>query len=210
MEPYVHLQDQPDESLCALAACGDRTAEECLVTRYTRLVRQCARPYFLAGGDREDLIQEGMIGLLSAIRGFDASRGARFRTYAEVCVHHRLLSAMKAAARIKHMPLNSSISLRDTQFDREANPCSSGTDRQRSENPEDMLIHREERQQRMSALRRQLSRFERTVLALYLDGLSYGEIGLRLGKSPKSVDNAVQRVRRKVAPFLISGDISAS
>lgn len=210
MGPYSRLFDQSDESLCALAASGDRLAEECLVTRYTRLVRMCARPCFLAGGDSEDLIQEGMIGLLSAIRGFDAGKGTAFRAFAEVCVYNRLRSAMRAAARDKHVPLNSSISLLDPRFDMDRDPYSFETNRRRSENPEDVLISREERQQRMSALRSQLSRFERTVLELYLDGLSCREISLRLGKSPKSVDNAVQRVRRKVALFLTSGDISVS
>jgi len=210
MEPYARFRDCSDELLCSLAASGDRLAEECLVARYARLVRMCARPCFLVGGDSEDLIQEGMIGLLSAIRGFNPSRGAGFRTYAEVCIHNRLRSAMKAAIRDKHLPLNASISFLDPRFDGEPIPCSYEADPRRSENPEDVLISREERERRMSAFRSQLSRLERTVLDLYLDGFSYGEIGLRLGKSSKAVDNAVQRVRRKAAPFLTSGDISAS
>ena len=103
-----------DEALCALAASGDRQAEESLVVRYNRLVRMCARPYFLAGGDSEDLIQEGMLGLLSAIREYDPGKSASFRTYAEVCVKNRLFSAVKAAARNKHTPLNDSVSISET------------------------------------------------------------------------------------------------
>lgn len=209
MEPYSCIQGRSDETLCALASSGDRLAEECLVARYTCLVRRCARPCFLAGGDSEDLIQEGMIGLLSAIRTFDAGKGVVFRAYAEVCIHNRLRSAMKAAARDKHMPLNSSVSFLDPSFDMEHESpfCGSG---QCWENPEDVLIDREEQQRWMSALQSQLSRLEKTVLELYLDGLSYGEIGVRVGKPQKSIDNAVQRVRRKAAIFLSSGDFSIS
>ncbi|MDD5938948.1 MAG: sigma-70 family RNA polymerase sigma factor [Clostridiales bacterium] len=211
MEPFSILQEQSDESLCALAASGDRVAEECLVTRYNRLVRACARPYFLAGGDSEDLIQEGMIGLLSAIRGFESGMETSFRTYAEVCIRNRLRSAMKAAARDKHIPLNTSVSLGNPLFDGNPESYAYGTNHQRAgENPEDLVIGWEERQRRMRILQDKLSGFERQVLDLYLDGFSYAKIAQRVGKSTKSVDNAVQRVRRKVAPFFSSGDFSVS
>ena len=105
-----------DEVLCGRAAAGDRVAEERLVIRYNRLVRGCARPYFLAGGDSEDLIQEGMVGLLAAIREYDPSKAASFRTYAEVCIKNRLLSVIKAAARDKHTPLNNSVSFETPLF----------------------------------------------------------------------------------------------
>jgi len=209
MEAFSHLREQTDEMLCSLSASGDRSAEEELAVRYSRLVRMCARPYFLAGGDSEDLIQEGMVGLLSAIRGYDAEKGASFRTYAEVCVRNRLRSAMKAAARDKHAPLNTSVPLFDPRSDRGFDPFGYGAEAY-GEDPEDVLIGREERQRRIEALRGQLSGFEKTVLEHYLTGLSYQEIAQRVGKSPKSVDNAVQRVRRKVAPFLTSGDLSMS
>ncbi len=204
------LDQQSDEVLCAQAKGGDRLAEECLVARYNRLVRVCARPYFLAGGDSEDLIQEGMIGLLSAVRGFQSSRDAAFRTYAEVCIQNRLRSAVRAAARDKHGPLNHSISLDPPLFDGNPDPYPYSGDPRRAENPEDVLIGREERENRMKVLRSKLSPFENTVLDLYLDGLSYGEIARRAGKSLKSVDNAVQRIRRKVAPYFSSGDFSVS
>lgn len=210
MEPFPPLQGQSDESLCTRAASGDRVAEEYLAMRYSRLVRICARPYFLAGGDSEDLIQEGMIGLLSAIRGFEPGKEAGFRTYAEVCIRNRLRSAIKAAARDKHTPLNYSVSLGTPLFDGNPEPYAYGPDYQRAENPEDMVISREERQGRMQALRGRLSSFERMVMDLYLDGLSYAEIASQVGKPLKSVDNAVQRIRRKVAPFFSSGDISVS
>lgn len=192
--------EQSDEILCNLASNGDRTAEERLVSRYNRLVRVCARPYFLAGGDSEDLIQEGMIGLVSAIRGFQANREASFRTYAEVCIKNRIRSAARAAARDKHSPLNRSISIGTALF--EQPPANyGGKIQQSSENPEDMLIDREESKRRMASMLEKFSRFEKTVLDLYLDGFSYGEIALRVNKPVKSVDNAVQRIRRKAAEW---------
>lgn len=203
------LVEQTDDELCALAAAGEASAEEELAARYIRLVRVCARPYFLAGGDSEDLIQEGMIGLLSAIRGYSAKRETGFRTYAETCIQNRLRSAVRAAARNKHTPLNQSIPL-PSQYEGNVEPFFYGTLQEQLGDPEDMLISREERESRMSALRSRLSRFEKTVLDRYLEGLSYVEIAEVLGKPLKSVDNAVQRIRRKVAPFLTSGEFSAS
>ena len=195
-----------DETLCGLAAAGDHNAEACLAARYSRLVRACARPYFLAGGDSEDLLQEGMIGLLSAIRGFDPAREANFQTYAEVCVRNRLLSAVRMAGREKHEPLNSSVSLETPLYDESPLPYQ---ERQPlAESPEELLIGREEWKSHLSALKAILSGFEGTVLELYLGGLSYAEIAGQTGKPLKSVDNAVQRIRRKAAPFFSSGDIS--
>lgn len=202
------LLERSDEVLCALAAAGDHEAEECLVARHNRLVRICARPYFLAGGDSEDLIQEGMIGLLSAIRGFDPQREAVFRTYAETCIQNRLRTAVRDASRGKHAPLNRSVSLDTPLFDNTCEFYAYGLDRP-AENPEDTLIGREEREGRMEALRGKLSVFEKAVLDLYLAGLSYAEIAARLGKPLKAVDNGVQRIRRKAAPFF-SGDSSES
>lgn len=204
------LSERSDETLCSLAVAGDPAAEECLVARYNRLVRVCARPYFLAGGDSEDLIQEGMIGLLSAIRGYSPDRNTGFRTYAEVCIQNRLRSAVRAAARDKHTPLNQSVSLETPSLDGNFGSYPYGALTERFEDPEDMLISREDRENRMKALRGMLSGFEQTVLDLYLRGLSYGEIAAQVNKPLKSVDNAVQRIRRKVAPFLTSGDFSES
>lgn len=197
---------QSDETLCFLAASGDREAEECLAVRYSRLVRICTRPYFLAGGDSEDLIQEGMIGLLSAIRTFHPGREAEFRTYAEVCIRNRARSAVKTASRDKHSPLNHSVSIDSPQFEGGSlsAPPVPGID------PEDLLISREDRESQRKALYGKLSDFEKTVLELYLDGLSCREIARQTARPLKSIDNAVQRIRRKAAPFLTSGDISVS
>jgi len=202
----LELERQPDEALCLLAAAGNRLAEETLVTRYNRLVRTCARPFFLAGGDSEDLTQEGMVGLITAVREYDAGKEASFRTFAEVCIRNRLYSVLRASARDKQQPLNQSLSLDDSHFD--SNPLTSGTSNLAQRNPEDFLIDREHTAALLSGVRKQLSEFEAKILGFYLDGLSCREIAKAVNKPPKSVDNAVQRIRRKVARQLLSGDLS--
>jgi len=190
-----------DEQLCAQVAAGDRSAEEALVLRYTRLVRICARPFFLAGGDSEDLIQEGMLGLLAAIREFRADRGARFSTYAQTCVRRRIISAVRAAAGGRHAPLNDYVSLE---------PSLLLADMESPSNPEDVVIHQEALRALESAIESQLTQLEAQVLARFLEGSSYAEIAETVGRSPKSVDNAVQRIRRKIGRHLSRGETSES
>ena len=202
------LESQSDEALCALAAAGIRQAEEVLVTRYNRLVRTCARPFFLAGGDSEDLIQEGMVGLIHAVREYDSSKEASFRTFAEICIRNRLYSVLRAAARDKHAALNQSVPLDTPFFD--SNSYTSGTNNLAQRNPEEFMIDREHTAALLSGVRKQLSEFEAKILGYYLDGLSCREIAETVGKPPKSVDNAVQRIRRKVAQQLLSGEFSES
>ena len=197
-----------DEALCARAANGSREAEEQLVRRYAGLVRSCARPLFLAGGDSEDLIQEGMLGLLQAVREYDGRKTAVVRTFAEVCIRNRLYSALRAAARDKHTPLNRSVPLDTPFFD--GNSYSFGALHASSADPEELIIDRDRVSDLLESTRKQLSKFEAKILGLYLDGLSCQEIAQMVGKSPKSVDNAVQRVRRKAARQLSSGDLSKS
>ena len=199
------LPESSDEALCLRAAVGSREAEEELVRRYYGLVRSCARPLFLAGGDSEDLIQEGMLGLIRAIREYDGAKAASFRTFAEVCIRNRLISALRAASRDKHTPLNQSVPLDTPFFD--GNSYVFGTLRASSD-PEELIIDRDRAAEALESTRKQLSKFEAKILGLYLDGLSCHEIAQAVGKSPKSVDNAVQRVRRKAARQLSSGDIS--
>lgn len=185
-ELISQISEYSDEALCALAANGFRSAEEELVKRYFRQVRVCARPYFLAGGDSEDLIQEAMFGLLKAIREFDPKHDARFKTFAEVCIRNRIRSAVTNAARSKHAPLNDSVPF-------ESPMLGSGA------SPEELYIIREEEAERLTRLGERLSSLECEVLKLFLLGLSYQEISEQVGRSIKSVDNAVQRIRRKVA-----------
>ena len=209
METRPFTEEQAsDETLCRMAAEGCRDAEEELALRYNRVVRKYARPLFLAGGDSEDLIQEGMLGLLKAIREYDPTRAASFRTYAEICIRNRMISAIKAAAREKHIPLNNYISFETPFFDGFTIHDTCGTDYRRLENPEDTMIDREEARERMNVLKGQLSGFEAKILGLYLNGLSYSEMAAEVKQSPKSVDNAVQRIRRKVAQHIHPGEIS--
>ena len=199
-----------DEDLCMKVSLGDRLAEEVLVERYNRLVRVCARPFFLAGGDSEDLIQEGMLGLLSAVRSFQTNKSASFRTYAEVCIKSRLISAVRAASSGKHSPLNSYISFETPSFDGIADFSSVAAVGMPQPNPEDVIICREELQEHLDTAKGQLSGFEANVLSYYLEGLSYQEIATQVKRSPKSVDNAVQRIRRKLAQHFSSGEFSIS
>lgn len=207
-QTHPPLERHSDEDLCALAASGNREAEEVLVARYHRVVRTCARPFFLIGGDSEDLTQEGMVGLIKAVREYDAAKEASFRTFAEICIRSRLYSVLRAAARDKHSPLNQSVPL-DTPF-LDSNSYTSGTSHLAQRNPEEFLIDREHTAALLAGVRKQLSEFEAKILGYYLDGLSCREIAETVGKPPKSVDNAVQRIRRKVARQLQSGDLSES
>ena len=178
-----------DEELCLEAVSGDRLAEEMLVMRYMRLARACARPYFLAGGDSEDLLQEAMFGLLKAIREYDSTRDAAFKTFAEVCIRNRIRSAVTAASRDKHALLNHSVPIEEQPL----------LDSDHAPDPEELFISREEEEERFTVLSRKLSSLEQRILSLYLHGYSYREIGEQVGRSDKSVDNAVQRIRRKAA-----------
>ena len=184
----LHLSD---EELCSLAANGAREAEEVLAERYVSLVRSCARPYFLAGGSSEDLTSEGMIGLLTAIRAYRPERGARFRSFAETCIRSRIFSSLRAAGRSKNLPLNTYVSIDPLSFDAATVPS-----------PEQELLDRERIAELFGELPKLLSEFENKVLRLYLDGLSGSEIASRLSREPKSIENAVGRVRRKLTRYL--------
>jgi len=191
------IDDHASLELAQKAAGGDPGAEEILVSEFAWLVRACARPYFLTGGDGEDLIQEGMLGLLSAVRTFDPLKGVKFSTYAEFCIKRRIYSAIRSASGYKHTPLNSYISLESPQLD-ENNTQSSRFLR----DPEDFVIARESADEVERLLYGALSRFESSVLELYLEGMSYKDMAVRLSKPIKSVDNAVQRIRKKLAHIL--------
>ena len=184
---------ESDEELWKRAAEGDIRSEELLAERYVRLVRATARPYFLVGGDSEDLLQEGMIGLLSAIRQYDPGREASFETFAGTCIRNRIYTAIKSAQRSKHTPLNGYVPFDSLQFDEAQTHLSAPlTD------PEEIVLARERVSEMSAAAQTNLSAMERRVLSLYLDGFSYEEIAHRLGRQQKSVDNAIQRIRRKL------------
>lgn len=196
-----------DAELQRLSASGSSVAENELVLRYRRLVKVCARPYFLVGGDSEDLLQEGMLGLLSAVREYHPDFGASFKTYAELCIKRRLISAVRSASRLKHAPLNDGVSLEEILSD-ETQTHSVCTGEAFRRTPEEQVLARESKYDFITTYSRYLSEFESEILKHYLDGLSYTEIAESCGRSPKSVDNAVQRIRHKLARHLNLGDFS--
>ena len=209
MIEYAELEDS---ALQKLAADGDSYAEEELVSRYMRLVRICARPLFLAGGESEDLIQEGMFGLLSAVRQYNNEHNASFKTFAEWCIRNRLRSAVKSASSLKHDPLNSRVPLESILSD-ESQTQAVACAELFQKSPEEQVLARENKkytEQLYLSLVSMLSKYEKAVLTYYLEGLSYKEIAKLTGKGDKAVDNAIQRIRRKTAQMLKSGDISNS
>lgn len=209
MIEYAELEDS---ALQKLAADGDSYAEEELVSRYMRLVRICARPLFLAGGESEDLIQEGMFGLLSAVRQYNNEHNASFKTFAEWCIRNRLRSAVKSASSLKHDPLNNRVPLESILSD-ESQTQAVACAELFQKSPEEQVLARENKkytEQLYLSLVSMLSKYEKAVLTYYLEGLSYKEIAKLTGKGNKAVDNAIQRIRRKTAQMLKSGDISNS
>ncbi len=188
--PYITLSD---EELCLNAQSGDADSEQQLAERYVSLVRACARPLFLQGGDSEDLIQEGMIGLINAIREYSPDKYAKFRTFSERCIKNRLISAVRTASRIKHKPLTDYVDVEDEAVvNINSNPL----------NPEDLYLKREADSELNNNLQKLLSSLEAQILTYYLEGLSYSDISKVTGKSTKSIDNAVQRIRRKLIVML--------
>ena len=209
MIEYAELEDS---ALQKLAAYGDSYAEEELVSRYMRLVRICARPLFLAGGESEDLIQEGMFGLLSAVRQYNNEHNASFKTFAEWCIRNRPRSAVKSASSLKHDPLNNRVPLESILSD-ESQTQAVACAELFQKSPEEQVLARENKkytEQLYLSLVSMLSKYEKAVLTYYLEGLSYKEIAKLTGKGDKAVDNAIQRIRRKTAQMLKSGDISNS
>lgn len=197
------LEDLTDEEVVDLAKHGNVEGLEYLINKYKNFVRAKARTYFLIGADREDIIQEGMIGLYKAIRDYRSDRQASFRAFAEICVTRQIITAIKTATRQKHIPLNSYVSLNKPVFDEEsertlAEVVTTG----KASNPEDLFIHQENLLDMESTMHRILSPLEQEVVSLYLDGKSYVEIAEQLGRHVKSVDNALQRVKRKMEQYL--------
>lgn len=205
-----HGQVQVDDGyLIALAKQGDPTAYDRIVRRYYGFVRLKASSYFLAGGDSDDLIQEGLIGLYKAVRDYRTDRESSFRNFAELCITRQIITAVKTATRNKHTPLNQYVSF-------SATPASAMDGEPTLEeiipgplvhNPVNQVISTEELQSLVACLSSALSELESRVLALYLDGYSYEQVGERLDCDSKTVDNALQRVKRKVGVHLRSREL---
>jgi len=194
-----------DGYLVALAKTGSSPAYDAIIRRYHGFVRLKASSYFLAGGDSEDLIQEGLVGLYKAVRDFRTDRESSFRNFAELCITRQIITAVKTASRNKHTPLNRYVSF-------STSPAGSSSDSETTldevlpgpavNDPASQVISTEELQALIGCLGSVLSELESGVLGLYLDGRSYQEIGERMGCEAKTVDNALQRVKRKVGSHL--------
>ena len=198
-----------DGYLIALAKQGDPVAYDRLVRRYYGFVRLKASSYFLAGGDADDLVQEGLVGLYKAVRDFRSDRESSFRNFAELCITRQIITAVKTATRNKHTPLNQYVSFSSTPASTvdgeptldEVIPGPLVND------PVNQVISAEELRSLVACLSTALSDLESRVLALYLDGLSYEQVGERIGCDTKTVDNALQRVKRKVVSHLGSRSV---
>lgn len=205
-EAQALYEDMPDEAVAELAR-DDGDALEYLLNKYKNFVRAKARSYFLIGADREDIVQEGMIGLYKAIRDFRQSKLTTFRAFAELCVTRQIITAIKTATRQKHKPLNSYVSLNKPMFDEESDRTlidivASG----KISNPEEIIIGREDFSIIESKMGKLLSPLEMQVLRKYIEGKSYFEVAEDLNRSVKSVDNALQRVKNKLEKLISDGD----
>ena len=193
----------PDEEVVLLSHQGDPEAEEYLLNKYKNFVRSKARSYFLIGADHEDIVQEGMIGLYKAIRDYKPEKLSSFRAFAELCITRQIITAIKTATRQKHIPLNSYVSLNKPLYDEESDRTLLDVIIEgRASDPEEMMIHRENLGNIHSKINEVLSGLEQEVLNAYLDGKSYQEIAESLGRHVKSIDNALQRVKRKLEKYL--------
>lgn len=192
-----------DEEIVARCHEGESLAEEYLLDKYKNFVRSKARSYFLIGADHEDIVQEGMIGLYKAIRDFRPEKLSSFRAFAELCITRQIITAIKTATRQKHIPLNSYISLNRNLYDEESDRTLLDVINEGgAANPEEILINREDLGKMNRKINELLSGLELDVLNAYLDGQSYVEIAKDLGRHVKSIDNALQRVKRKLEKHL--------
>lgn len=203
MHPATDYGALTDEELLRLIRAGDAEAETRLYENYKQIVRSKARSYFLVGADREDIIQEGMIGLYKAVCDFGFDKQTSFRAFAEICITRQIITAIKGATRKKHMPLNTYVSLNRTVYDGESDRTLMDIlSSVHVSDPEEALIGRENYDAVAADIQRVLTKLEKGTLELYLQGYSYQAIGETLGKSTKCVDNAIQRVKKKLEETL--------
>ncbi|OAH57920.1 MULTISPECIES: RNA polymerase sporulation sigma factor SigH [Bacillaceae] len=207
IQPYDMLKD---EDLIERVHNGDSESSDFLINKYRNFVRAKANRYFLIGGDKDDIVQEGMIGLYKAIRDFKEDKLISFVAFAELCITRQIITAIKTATRQKHGPLNSYISLDKPIYDE-------GSDQTmmdviagaKTMDPAIVIIHREEAKDIEMKIAELLSEFERKVWDLYLEGQSYREISIELDAHVKSIDNAIQRVKRKLDQYLSRREVTS-
>ncbi len=196
----INYEELIDEEVVALAQKGDKGAAEYIISKYKDLVEIRSTPYFMAGGERADLVQEGLIGLYKAIKSYSKERKANFKTFAEICVVRQMISAVKSSTRKKNSPLNFYVSIHVPED--EMDTISGKLIDIKNDDPENMLIERESAQGMQNKINSVLSDFESEVLGYYLSGISYKDIAKRIGKSCKAVDNALCRIKKKIEKYI--------
>ena len=202
-DDFSRFSEYPDEQIVEMSHNGDSAAEEYLLDKYKNFVRSKARSYFLVGADHEDIVQEGMIGLYKAIRDYRPDKLSSFRAFAELCITRQIITAIKTATRQKHIPLNNYVSLNKPLYDEESDRTLLDVIIEgRTSDPEEMIINMENIGYIRAKISEVLSGLEQEVLNAYLDGRSYQEIAESLGRHVKSIDNALQRVKRKLEKYL--------
>jgi len=206
----LELDRLEDTELVEHARHGEERAIEVLLARYRNFARSKARSYFLAGSEREDVVQEGMIGLFKAIRDFDLQQATPFRAFAELCISRQILTAIKTANRHKHHPLNSSVSLDAPAYgdDDATSVADHLMSPRRTSDPAELVVSAEEIEALRASMSRNLTDLEGEVLTLYMDGKSYEEIAGTLGNHVKSIDNALQRIKRKLQRHISQRDVT--
>lgn len=203
MEGFLEFKDKLDEEIVMDAKAGNNKAQEYLISKYENFVKAKAKSYFLIGADKEDIYQEGMIGLYKAIRDFNPEKSTSFKAFAEICVTRQIITAIKTATRQKHIPLNTYVSLNKPIYEEESErtllDVLSGL---KISDPEELMISKEQMHFIEDKISKVLSELEKEVLTSYLDGKSYQEIACDLERHAKSIDNALQRVKRKLEKCL--------
>ncbi len=199
----INYESLDEQHVVQIAKEGDLRAQEYLIKKYKNFVRAKAKSYFLIGADKEDIIQEGMIGLFKAIRDYKSDKIASFKAFAELCITRQIITAIKTATRQKHIPLNSYVSLNRPIFDEDSDrTLLDMITSPKATDPEELIISREEVNSIESKIGEILSELEQQVLNYYLEGKSYQEIAKDLDRHVKSIDNALQRVKRKLEKHL--------
>ena len=202
MKKYENI---PDEQLIRRLRDGETAIMDYIISKYKYLVIRAAKAIYLIGGENDDLIQEGMIGLFKAVRDFDTNQETSFYSFAELCISRQMYTAIKLSQRQKHMPLNSYVSLYDikkTDYDDKQAPLIEQLETESNSNPEELFLDKERMRMLVEQLNERLSDMERRVLHLHLQGEDYRSVAELLDKSPKSIDNALQRIRQKMRTIL--------
>ncbi len=199
----LNYEELKDEVLLSLSAKGDKLAEEELLHRYKNFVRKRVRAYFLVGADNDDIVQEGMIGLYKAIRDYDPKKNDNFKAFAELCITRQVITAVKTSQRNKHAPLNTYVSLNRPVFDNESDTTFYDIlTKKTASDPEELVVDAEAVSELKTKIRNVLSKFEIQVFELFLQGCSYIEISEQTDRTPKSIDNALQRIKKKISAIL--------